>query len=82
MSYHYKNIQISLNLKKFIFCTPIGITSRHVVCEECLLVDLAKIAFIVNMLAPTHVKGVSTKMGHTGYFIENSQGTMLVSRRH
>jgi len=40
-------MQISLNLKKCIFCTPFGTLLGNVVCKEGVLVDPAKIATIV-----------------------------------
>jgi hypothetical protein len=62
LKYHTKNLrlmldrcrqyQISLNLKKLIFCAPFGIFLGHVVCNQGLLVDLAKIAIIVNFPLP------------------------------
>ena len=41
--------QISLNLKKCIFCAPFGILLGHIVCKQGLMVDPAKIAIIVNL---------------------------------
>ena len=41
--------QISLNLKKCIFCAPFGILLGHVVCKQGLMMDPAKIAIIVNL---------------------------------
>ena len=57
--------QISLNLKKCIFCVPFGILLGHVVCRQGLMVDPAKIAIIVNLPPPTSVKQLHTMLGHT-----------------
>ena len=59
--------QISLNLKKCIFCVPFGILLGHVVCIQGLMVDPAKISIIVNLPPPTSVKKLCTTLGHTGY---------------
>jgi len=51
-----RQYQISLNLNKCIFFEPIGILLGHVVCKQALMVDPAKITFIVNMPAPKTVR--------------------------
>jgi len=48
--------QITFNLKKFLFCIPFGIFLGHVVCRQGLMVDLVKIAAIINLEAPRSVK--------------------------
>jgi hypothetical protein len=50
-----RKFHISLNLKKCIFCAPIGIILGHVVYKKGILVDPAKIFFIVEMPPPTLV---------------------------
>jgi len=47
--------QIALNLKKCVFCSPFGILLGHVVCKHGLIMNLAKIAIIVNLPPPTYV---------------------------
>ena len=37
-----RQIQLSLNIKKCIFLTPIGILLGHIVCKEGIKVDFAK----------------------------------------
>ena len=66
--------QISLNLKKCIFCVPFGILLGHVVCRQGLMVDLAKIAIIVNLPPPTTVKQLRTTLGHIEYYIKFIKG--------
>jgi len=52
--------QISLNLKKCIFCAPFGILLGHIVCKQWLMVDPAKIAIIVKLPPPKSVKQLCT----------------------
>ena len=63
-----RQYHISLNLKKCIFCAPFGILLGHIVCRQGLMVDPAKIAIIVNLLAPKSFKQLRTVLGHTGYY--------------
>jgi hypothetical protein len=69
-----RQLHISLNLKKCIFCTPFGILLGHVMCKDDLLMDPTKIVSILDMVAPTSVQEMHTTLGHTGYyrhFIQN-----------
>ena len=59
--------QISLNLKKRIFCVPFGNLLGDIVCKQGLMVDPTKIAIIVNLQPPSSVKQLRTALGHTGY---------------
>jgi len=43
-------LQISLNLKKYIFCTPFGIVLGNVMCKDTFLVDMTKIVSILYMI--------------------------------
>ena len=63
-----RQYQISLNLKKCIFCAPFGILLGHIVCRQGLMVDPVKIVIIVNLPAPNSVKQLRTVLGHTGYY--------------
>ena len=60
--------QISLNIKKFIFCTPFGILLGHIVCKQGLLVDPTNIFVIVNLPPPKSVHLLRGKLGHTCYY--------------
>lgn len=51
-----KKYQISLILKKCIFCIPYGILLGHVICKKGLMVEHDKIAVIINMEPPRNVK--------------------------
>ena len=66
--------QISLNLKKSIFCVPFGNLLGHIVCKQGLMVDPAKIAIIVNLQPPSSVKQLRTALGHIGYYIKFIKG--------
>ena len=58
-------IQLSLNIKKCIFATPIGILLGHVVCIEGIKVDLAKIKVIIDFKHPSDPKHIRIFLGHT-----------------
>jgi hypothetical protein len=62
-----RQCQISLNLKKCISRALIGILLGHVVCKQRLLVDLAKVAVILDLQPPTSFKQSRETMGHIGY---------------
>jgi hypothetical protein len=76
-----RQLHISLNLKKCIFCVPFGNLLGHIVCREGVLVDPAKVAVILNMPPPTSVKQLQTTLGHTGYYHRLS-GATRVSQHH
>jgi hypothetical protein len=61
-------MQISLNLRKYIFGVPHGNLLGHIVCREGVLVDPAKVAVILNMLPPTSAKLLCFTLGHTRYY--------------
>ena len=63
-----RRYQIVLNLKKCLFCVPFGNLLGHVVCRQGLMVDLTKIAMILNLEALRGVKHLHTTLGHTGYY--------------
>jgi hypothetical protein len=58
-----RQLHISLNLKKCIFCTPFGTLLGHVMCKDGLLVDQAKITTILDMVAPTSGPGDAHHIG-------------------
>ena len=66
--------QISLNMKKCVFCVPFGILLGHVVCKQGLMVDPTKISIIVNLPPPALVKQLRTMLGNTGYYIKFIKG--------
>jgi hypothetical protein len=63
-----RELQISLNLRKCIFCVPHGNLLGHIVCREGVLVDPTKVVVIVNMPPPTSAKKLRSMLGHTGYY--------------
>ena len=58
-----RQCQISLNLKKCIFCALFGILLGHVVFPDESLVDPAKIAIIVNLPPPCDSELVENDIG-------------------
>jgi hypothetical protein len=60
---HCRQLQISLNLKKCIFCVPFGNMLGHIVCREGVLVDPAKVVVILNMPPPTIAKKLWSTFG-------------------
>jgi hypothetical protein len=63
-----RELQISLNLRKCIFCVQHGNLLGHIVCREGVPVDPAKVAVIVNMAPPTSAKQLCSTLGQTGYY--------------
>ena len=63
-----KQIQLSLNIKKCIFATPIGILLGHVVYKEGIKVDISKIKVIIDLKPPVNPKQIRIFLGHTGYY--------------
>ena len=63
-----RQIQLSLNIKKCIFATPIGILLGHVVCKEGIKVDIAKNKVIIDFKPPTNPKQIRIFLGHTRYY--------------
>ena len=63
-----RQIQLSLNLKKCIFLTPIGILLGHVVCKDGIKVDMGKIKIILDLKPLTNPKQIRVFLGHTGYY--------------
>ena len=57
--------QISLNLRKCIFCVPFGALLGHVVCHDGILVDPAKIDIILDLPPPATVNKLRATLGHT-----------------
>ena len=62
---HCRHIQLSLNIKKCIVSTPIGILIGHVVCKDGIKFDLAKIKVILELKPPVNPKQVRAFLGHT-----------------
>ena len=63
-----QQIQLSLNIRKFIFLTPIRILLGHIVCKEGIKVDFAKIKIILDLKPPVNPKQVKVLLKHTGYY--------------
>ena len=65
-----RQIQLSLNINKCIFATPIGILLGHVLCKEGIKVDIAKIKVIIDLKAPINSKQIRIFLNHIGYYIK------------
>ena len=65
---HCCHYQIVLNSKKCIFCAPFGVLLEHVMCHDKILVDLAKVAIILDLPPPTLVTQLRSVLRHTGYY--------------
>ena len=63
-----RRIQLSLNIKKFIFVTRMGILLGHIVCKEGIKFDFAKIKIILDLKPPVNPKQVRVLLGHTDYY--------------
>jgi hypothetical protein len=65
----FSQIQLSLNIKKFIFSTPIGILLGHVVCKDGVKVNMEKIKIILDLKSSVNLKKkIKIFPGHTGYY--------------
>jgi hypothetical protein len=53
-----RQIHLSLNIKKCIFSTPIGILLGHVVCKDGIKVDMEKIKVILDLKPPINKKQI------------------------
>ena len=63
-----RQIQLSLNIKKCIFATPIGILLGHAVFKEGIKVDISKIKVIIDLKPPINPKQIRIFLGITGYY--------------
>ena len=63
-----RQIQLSMNIKKCIFVTPIGILLGHIVSKEGIKVEFEKIKIILNLKPPVNPKQVRVLLGHIGYY--------------
>jgi hypothetical protein len=63
-----RELQISLNIRKCIFNVPHENLLGHILCQEGVLVDPAKVAVIVNMPPPMSENKLQYTLGHIGYY--------------
>ena len=61
----FNKIQLSLNIKKCMFATPIGILLGHVVCKEGIRVDISKMKVIINLKPLVNPKQIRIFLGHS-----------------
>ena len=69
-----RQCHISLNIKKCIFNTLFGILLRHILCKRGLIVDPAKIVFIVNLPPQKSMCQLRATLGHIGYYMKFIKG--------
>lgn len=60
--------KIALNLNNCTFLVHFWNLLRHAVCRQGLMVDLVKIAVILNLEALQSVKQLRATLGHTSYY--------------
>jgi hypothetical protein len=58
-----RKIQLSLNIKKCIFATPIGILLGHVICKDGVKVDMEKIKIILDLKPHVNQKKIKNVPG-------------------
>ena len=63
-----QQIQLSLNINKYIFLTPIGMLLGHIVCKEGIKVDFPKIKIILDLKPPVNPKQARVLLGYIGYY--------------
>ena len=59
---------LALNWEKFNFMVTKGIVLGHRISAAGLEVDQAKVSIIKTLLPPTTVKGISSFLGHAGFY--------------
>ena len=57
-----------LNWEKCHFMVTKGVVLGHIVSENAIEVDKAKIKVIERLLPPTSVKGIRSFLGHAGFY--------------
>ena len=70
---------IALNSKKCTFCAPFGVLLGHIVCCDGILVDLTKIAIILELPLPTSVTQLRSVLGHTCYYQKFIRGYAAIT---
>ncbi|GJY23902.1 hypothetical protein Tco_0397560 [Tanacetum coccineum] len=68
MLQRYKDAHLVLNWEKCHFMVKEGIVLGHKVSEAGLEVDKAKIEVISKLSPPTNIKGISSFLGHAGFY--------------
>ena len=73
---HCKKIQVSLNIKKCISSTHIGILIGKLVCKYGIKVNLTKVKVVLNLKPPTNPKKIRAFMGYVHDIITNLVGSI------
>ncbi|RVW70648.1 Retrovirus-related Pol polyprotein from transposon 297 [Vitis vinifera] len=70
-----------LNWEKCHFMVRQGIVLGHIISENGIEVDKAKVELIVKLPSPTTVKGVRQFLGHAGFYRRFIKGAVLGQRK-
>jgi hypothetical protein len=63
-----RHIHLSLNIKKCIFSTPMGILLGHIVCKDIIKIDMSKIKVILNLKLLINQKQIKMFLRNIGYY--------------
>jgi hypothetical protein len=69
-------MQLSLDNKKYIFCTPLGVFLGNIMCKEGLLVDPTNFSFIINFLMPRTILALRSHWAKEGMITNSLVGTL------
>lgn len=75
----FRQLSISLNIKKCVFVTPYGTLLGHIICKEGLLVDPTKVVIILGLKEPTNQIRVHRFSRHMGYYRNFIKGYARIS---
>jgi hypothetical protein len=63
-----QQIHLSLNIKKSIFATPMGIRLGHVICKDGIKVNMVNIKLILELKPLVNQKKINIFLVDTGYY--------------
>ena len=73
-----RQLKISLNLKKCIFCVPFKILLGHIICKEVMLVDPSNTVVNIDLPTPTILKQIREKLGYARYYWKFIRGYTII----
>ena len=65
---HYEETNLVLNWEKCHFMVTKGVVLEHIISENGIEVDKAKVAVIEKLPPPTSLKGIWIFLGHAGFY--------------
>ena len=65
---HCEETNLVLNWEKCHFMVTKGVVLRHIISENDIEVDKAKVVVIEKLPSPTSVKGIRSFLGHAGFY--------------